>query len=365
MGFRCGIVGLPNAGKSTLFNALAGSAAAATAAYPFSTIEPNLARVPVPDDRLEAVARVAHSRRIVPAHLDIVDIAGLVRGASRGEGLGNRFLTHIREVDALIHVLRCFEDAEVSHATGPVDPVGDAEIVEAELLLADLERLERRIADYTKKARGGDGEARTALVVAERALEEIGAGRPARGIAVPASEEKAYAELQLLTAKPVLYVCNIGEGDLPGNELSRHGEAWAREAGSPALVISAAVEAEVARLDEKAERIAYLQAIGLAAAGLDRIIRAGYALLDYITFFTANDKEARAWPLPRGASARDAAGRVHSDFARAFIRAETISFDDFLACGGETGAREAGKMRSEGRDYEVADGDLLLFRANP
>ena len=362
MGFRCGIVGLPNAGKSTLFNALTSSEAAETASYPFTTIEPHLGRVAVPDPRLAEIARLADSTRIMPTTLDFIDIAGLVEGASKGEGRGNQFLAHIREVDALIHVLRCFEDDRVSHVAGRLDPVADAEIVDTELMLADLESLERRLEGRSKKARGGDQDTKREADLAERVMAAVAAGEPARTITLVPGEKTPFYDLQLLTAKPVLYVCNVEEANTTGNAHSAAVTTWAEPQGAMTVPISAALEAEVARLDDAAERAAFLAEMGLAETGLARIVRAGYALLDLITFFTANANECHAWTLERGATAVDAAAKVHTDFAKGFIRAETAAYDDYLACGGEPGAREAGKLRAEGRDYVVADGDVIVFR---
>jgi hypothetical protein len=365
MGFKCGIVGLPNVGKSTLFNALTQTAAAAAANYPFSTIAPNVGEVAVPDPRLAVVARLARSAAIVPTRLTFIDIAGLVKGASRGEGLGNQFLAHIREVDAIAHVVRCFHDAGVTHVTGTVDPIADIETVETELLLADLESLERRVEPLEKRIRGGNGdvkEAKETLDLIERVLALVRAGVPARRLARRPEDERAFRMLGLLTAKPVLYVCNVDEAcAAAGNAQARRVEARAAAEGAAAIVISAKIEAEIAGLppDERGE---YLAAIGLAEPGLDRLIRAGYALLDLVTFFTAGPKQASAWTVRRGTKAPQAAGVIHSDFERGFIRAETISFEDFVACGGEAGAREAGRMRLEGRDYVVADGDVIHFR---
>ena len=365
MGFSCGIVGLPNVGKSTLFNALTATAAAQAENYPFCTIEPNVGRVDVPDSRLETVARLAGSAKVVPTRLDFVDIAGLVRGASKGEGLGNQFLAHIREVDAIVHVLRCFEDPDVAHVEPDIDPVRDAETVETELMLADLEALERRIEAATKRARGGDKDAKAQLAVMERAAAALGEGRPARALAVGEGEAALFRELQLLSAKPVLYVCNVEEeAAAAGNAYAAAAAGHAEQTGAGCVVISAAIEAEVAQLPDAGERAEFLAALGLAEAGLARVIRAGYALLDLVTFFTANPKEARAWTARRGTRAPAAAGLVHTDFERGFICAETIAFDDYIACGGEHGAREAGKMRVEGKDYEVQDGDVILFRFN-
>jgi hypothetical protein len=363
MGFKCGIVGLPNVGKSTLFNALTQTALAQAANYPFCTIEPNTGQVAVPDERLETLARLAKSAQIIPTQLTFVDIAGLVRGASKGEGLGNQFLAHIREVDAIIHVLRCFEDGNVTHVEGRVDPIADAETVETELMLADLDSLERRADALTKKARGGDEEARQRLAVMQRALDLLRQGKPARQLAVSADERRFLDELQLLTAKPVLYVCNVDEASAAaGNSHSAKVEAKAKAEGAGCVVISAAIEAEVAQLDDAAERAAFLADLGLGETGLSRVIRAGYALLGLITFFTAGPKEARAWTVRGGARAPEAAGVIHTDFEKGFIRAETIAYADFVAAGGEAGAREAGRMRLEGKDYVVQDGDVMHFR---
>ena len=364
MGFNCGIVGLPNVGKSTLFNALTASAAAAAANFPFCTIEPNVGRVVVPDERLARIAAIARSAKVIPTQLEFVDIAGLVAGASRGEGLGNQFLGHIREVDAILHLLRCFEDPDVVHVAGSVDPLRDAEIIDTELMLADLDSLERRLTGLVKRARGGDKDAKDTLVVAERAAAVLREGRPARVVPLAAEEERAFNGLQLLTAKPVLYVCNVEEGDAAaGNAATQRVEARAASEGAAAVVISARIEAEVAELSED-DRSEYLASLGLTETGLTQVIAAGYRLLDLITFFTAGPKESRAWTIRRGTRAPAAAGVIHSDFEKGFIRAETIAYDDFVTLGGEQAAREAGRMRSEGRDYVVADGDILLFRFN-
>lgn len=364
MGFNCGIVGLPNVGKSTLFNALVRTAAAAAANYPFCTIEPNLGRVPVPDERLDAVARIARSARVVPAQLEVVDIAGLVRGASRGEGLGNRFLAAIREVDAILQVLRCFEDDDVAHVEGSVDPLRDALLIETELLLADLASLERRVDGLTKRARGGEDDARRQLALIERIRPDLDAGCPARRLALDAEQRAILQGFQLLTAKPVLYLCNVDEASAAsGNALSEAAASWAGAHGAPTVVIAAAIEAEIAALapDERGE---YLAELGLERPGLDRVILTGYALLDLITFLTAGPKEARAWPIARGTTAAEAAGKIHSDFQRGFICAEVVSYRDFLRCDGEAGARDAGLLRQEGRDYPVQDGDVVHFRFN-
>jgi GTP-binding protein YchF len=363
MGFNCGIVGLPNVGKSTLFNALTATAAAAAANFPFCTIEPNVGRMPVPDPRLERIAALSASARVVPTQLEFVDIAGLVAGASRGEGLGNQFLAHIREVDSLVHVLRCFADDNVVHVEGAIDPVRDAEIVETELMLADLDSLERRIQGLVKRARGTDAEAKATLALAERVLETLQAGAPARALAISGEEARAFASLQLLTAKPVLYVCNVGENEVAGgNAWSAQIAARATERGAEAVVVSAGIEAELVGLVGDADRLAYLESLGLTETGLARVIRVGYHLLDLITFFTAGPKEARAWTVRRGAKAPEAAGVIHSDFQRGFIRAETISYADLVALGSEQKVRDAGRMRAEGRDYVVRDGDIMLFR---
>ncbi|MBA2636579.1 MAG: redox-regulated ATPase YchF [Sphingomonas sp.] len=365
MGFKCGIVGLPNVGKSTLFNALTETAAAQAANYPFCTIEPNVGRVAVPDPRLDRIREIAASAQEIETQIEFVDIAGLVRGASQGEGLGNQFLANIREVDAIVHVVRCFEGGDVTHVEGRVDPLADAETVETELMLADLDSLERRVPNLVKKAQQGDKEARIEASVLGQALELLRATKPAR-LTQPkdAEEAKALARAQLLTGKPVLYVCNVDEGDAAsGNALSQRVAQKAKAEGAVSVVISAAIEAEIATLAPD-ERDAFLADLGLDETGLSRIIRAGYELLGLITFFTAGPKEARAWTVRRGAKAPEAAGEIHSDFERGFIRAETIAFDDFVGYGGEAGARDAGKLRSEGKDYVVQDGDVLLFRFN-
>ena len=365
MGFRCGIVGLPNVGKSTLFNALTETAAAQAANYPFCTIEPNVGRVAVPDPRLQEIARIAGSKAIIETQLEFVDIAGLVRGASTGEGLGNQFLGNIREVDAIVHVLRCFEGGDVTHVEGRIDPIADAETVETELMLADLESLEKRVPNLIKKAQQGDKEAKIQASVLGQALELLRDSKPARLTEPKDHEEKlALDRAQLLTAKPVLYVCNVDEGDAAsGNALSALVFGKAAAEGARAVIISAAIEAEIATMPA-GDRAEFLSDLGLVETGLTRIIRAGYDLLHLITFFTAGPKEARAWTVEKGAKAPEAAGVIHSDFERGFIRAETIAFDDFVSCNGEAGARDKGKLRSEGKDYVVQDGDVLLFRFN-
>ena len=365
MGFRCGIVGLPNVGKSTLFNALTETAAAQAANYPFCTIEPNVGRVAVPDERLDKIRAIAGSAQEIETQIEFVDIAGLVRGASQGEGLGNKFLANIREVDAVVHVLRCFEGGDVTHVEGRVDPIADAETVDTELMLADLDSLERRVPNLVKKAQQGDKEAKIEASVLGQALELLKASKPARLVKPKdAEEQKALERAQLLTAKPVLYVCNVDEADAAeGNALSAKVFEKAAAEGARAVVVSAAIEAEIATLAPE-DREVFLAELGLHETGLTRVIRAGYELLGLITFFTAGPKEARAWTVHRGAKAPEAAGEIHTDFERGFIRAETIAYDDFVACGGEAGAKEAGKMRAEGKEYVVQDGDVLLFRFN-
>ena len=365
MGFKCGIVGLPNVGKSTLFNALTETQAAQAANYPFCTIEPNVGQVAVPDPRLETIAGIAKSAKIIPTQLSFVDIAGLVKGASAGEGLGNQFLGHIREVDAIVHVVRCFEDDDIQHVANTVDPIADAEVVETELMLSDLDSLEKRVPAAQKRATGGDKEARITASVLGQALELLREGKPAR-LVQPRDEEEArlFEQAQLLTAKPVLYVCNVSEEDAAsGNALSEKVFAKAASEGAQAVVVSAAIEAELVAMapDERRE---YLAELGLEETGLARVIRAGYELLGLRTFFTAGPKESRAWTFPAGAKAPQAAGEIHTDFEKGFIRAETIAYADYVALGGESGAREAGRLRQEGKEYQVQDGDVLLFRFN-
>lgn len=363
MGFNCGIVGLPNVGKSTLFNALTATVVAQAANYPFCTIEPNVGRVAVPDSRLATLAAIGKSAKIVPTSLEFVDIAGLVRGASKGEGLGNQFLANIREVDALIHILRCFESSDVTHVEGSIDPIRDAETVETELMLADLESLERRAPALQKRARGGDKESVAQIALIERIMAALAAGRPARSVITPETAEAAR-RLQLLTSKPVLYLCNVEEeAAATGNARSARVEERARAEDAAVVIVSAAIEAEVSQLPE-ADRREFLEGLSLHDSGLDRVVRAGYALLRLITFFTVGPKETRAWTVGEGTRAPQAAGAIHGDFERGFIACETISYDDYVACNGEAGAKEAGRMRVEGKDYVVRDGDVLLFRFN-
>jgi GTP-binding protein YchF len=364
MGFRCGIVGLPNVGKSTLFNALTETAAAQAANYPFCTIEPNVGQVAVPDPRLDALAAIAGSAKKIETQLAFVDIAGLVRGASKGEGLGNQFLGNIRECDAIIHVLRCFE-GEVTHVEGKVDPIADAETVETELMLSDLESLEKRVPNLIKKGQQGDKESKAGASVLGQALELLREGKPAR-LTKPKDddEQRLFDQAQLLTAKPVLYVCNVDEGAAAhGNALSAKVFEKAKAEGAQAVVVSAEIEAQIVTLDP-ADRAEFLSDLGLKETGLARVIVAGYELLHLLTFFTCGPKETRAWTIPAGSKAPQAAGAIHSDFERGFIRAETIAYEDYVAFEGEAGAREAGKLRSEGKDYVVHDGDVLLFRFN-
>ena len=365
MGFRCGIVGLPNVGKSTLFNALTETAAAQAANYPFCTIEPNVGNVGVPDPRLSRLAAIAGSAKIIETQLGFVDIAGLVRGASKGEGLGNQFLGNIREVDAIVHVLRCFENDDIQHVDNRVDPIADAETVETELMLSDLESLEKRVPNLAKKGQQGDKEAKLAAVVLGRALDLLRDGKPARLTeANDVEERRVLDQAQLLTAKPVLYVCNVNEEDAAdGNALSQKVFDKAKAEGAQAVVVSAAIEAEIATMPHE-DRGEFLAELGLVETGLARVIRAGYELLHLLTFFTVGPKEARAWTVEAGSKAPQAAGAIHSDFERGFIRAETIAFDDYVACNGEAGAREAGKLRQEGKEYVVHDGDVMLFRFN-
>jgi GTP-binding protein YchF len=363
MGFNCGIVGLPNVGKSTLLNALTATAAAQAANYPFCTIEPNVGRVGVPDPRLNVLAEIGKSAKVVPTSLEFVDIAGLVRGASKGEGLGNQFLANIREVDAIIHVLRCFEDSDITHVEGSIDPLRDIEVVETELMLADLESLERRLIQAQKRARGGDKESIDLVAIMEPLVTALQEGNAAR-TAIPSGEQEAVRRLQLLTSKPVLYVCNVEEASAAtGNAFSERVRAWAATQGAPTIVVSAAIEAEVSQLPE-GDRKEFLDTLGLSQSGLDQVIRAGYDLLELVTYFTCGPKETRAWTITRGTRAPQAAGVIHKDFERGFIACETIAYADFVVYRGEQGAKETGRMRVEGKTYVVKDGDVLLFRFN-
>ncbi len=365
MGFRCGIVGLPNVGKSTLFNALTETQAAQAANYPFCTIEPNVGNVGVPDPRLDTLAKIAGSQKIIPTQLGFVDIAGLVRGASKGEGLGNQFLGNIREVDAIVHVLRCFENDDIQHVDNKVDPISDAETVETELMLSDLESLEKRVPAAEKKAKAGDKESKIIASVLGQALELLREGKPAR-LTQPKDDEEArvFKQAQLLTAKPVLYVCNVEEESAAeGNTFSARVFEKAKAEGANAVIVSAAIESELVGMDPE-ERSVFLEEMGLHETGLARVIRAGYELLHLITFFTVGPKEARAWTVHLGAKAPEAAGEIHSDMQRGFIRAETIAYDDFVSLGGESAARDAGKLRQEGKEYVVKDGDVLHFKFN-
>ncbi|MGR3556182.1 redox-regulated ATPase YchF [Paracoccus sp. (in: a-proteobacteria)] len=364
MGFRMGIVGLPNVGKSTLFNALTRTAAAQAANFPFCTIEPNVGEVAVPDPRLDRLAAIAHSKQIIPTRITFVDIAGLVKGASKGEGLGNLFLAKIREVDAIAHVLRCFEDRDVTHVEGRVDPIADAEVIETELMIADMESIERRLTNLARKLKGGDKEALQQQVLLQRALEALEAGRPARSVEVAEDDRKAWSMLQLLTAKPVLFVCNVDEASAAGgNSQSARVARMAEAQGMGHVVISARIEEEISQLEPEEQQM-FLSEMGLAEAGLDRLIRAGYALLGLQTYFTVGPKEARAWTIRRGTLAPQAAGEIHGDFEKGFIRAETVGYEDYVAGNGEAGARESGKLRVEGKTYEVRDGDVLHFLFN-
>ncbi|HEX2561938.1 redox-regulated ATPase YchF [Phenylobacterium sp.] len=364
MALKVAIVGLPNVGKSTLFNALTQTAAAQAANYPFCTIEPNVGDVAVPEPRLDALAKVAGSKEIIPARINFVDVAGLVRGASKGEGLGNQFLANIRDCDAVAFVARCFEDDDVTHVEGRVDPISDLEIIETELMLADLESLEKRVVNLEKRAKAGDKESATTLRLVNLALAELNQGRPARMAKVSSEDEKAWRMLQLLTSKPALYVCNVDEGSAAtGNPLSEKVAERAARDHANSVVISAKIESEIAQLDP-AERGEFLETLGLEEPGLNRMIREAYKLLGLQTYFTAGPKEARAWTIPVGATAPQAAGVIHTDFEKGFIRAETIAYDDYVRLNGEAGARDAGKMRSEGKEYVVRDGDVMNFRFN-
>ena len=364
MGFKMGIVGLPNVGKSTLFNALTKTATAQAANFPFCTIEPNVGEVAVPDGRLDTLAKIAQSSQIIPTRMTFVDIAGLVKGASKGEGLGNQFLANIREVDAIAHVLRCFDDKDVTHVDDRINPVADAETIETELMLADIESIEKRAAGLIRKIRGGDKEAIEQDRLLKLAMDALEQGQPARSVEISADDKVAWKNLQLLTSKPTLFVCNVDEESAAqGNKYSQQVEKMAVEQGAGTVIISAQIEEEISQLEDDEAKL-FLHEMGLSEAGLDRLIRAGYSLLQLETYFTCGPKEARAWTVKKGTLAPQAAGVIHGDFERGFIRAETISFHDFVDCQGEVGAKEAGKMRVEGKSYLVQDGDVMHFLFN-
>lgn len=365
MGFSCGIVGLPNVGKSTLFNALTATQAAESANYPFCTIEPNVGRVGVPDPRLTKLAELAGSKKVIPTQLEFQDIAGLVKGASKGEGLGNQFLGHIREVDAIVHVVRCFEDSNITHVNNTIDPVNDAEVVETELMLADMESLERQLISADKRARSGDKDAKARVEIIQEVLAHLREGNPVRSLEMDEEKQAAVRTLNMITAKPVLYVCNVGEEDVQsGNEHTKAVEVKAEAEGARMVLISAGIEAEIAQLSDPAEKSDFLESLGLEETGLTLIIREGYGLLGLQTFFTVGPKEARAWTVKMGSKAPQAAGEIHTDFERGYICAETIAYDDYIAHGTESAVKEAGKMRIEGRDYIVKDADIFHFRFN-
>jgi len=364
MGFNCGIVGLPNVGKSTLFNALTATQAAQAANFPFCTIEPNVGRVAVPDERLDKIAAIMQSEKIIPTQLEFVDIAGLVRGASKGEGLGNQFLANIRECDAIFYVLRCFENGDITHVEGTIDPLRDADIIETELMLADMESLDKRMNALEKKAKGGDPEAKAQIEIIAEVKKALDAGKPARSVKLSDDQKMPFQRLQLLTGKPALYICNVSEADAAsGNDMTTKVAARAKAEGTQSVIISAAIESEVAQLSAE-EQTEFLSDLGLKEAGLNKIIRAGYELLGLMTFFTAGPKETRAWTVRQSAKAPEAAGAIHSDFERGFIKAETIAYTDFIALGGEAKARDAGKLRQEGKEYIVQDGDVMHFKFN-